>query len=123
MALCRSTTREGKPCPIDARPSGLCHVHDPEVQCGAPLANEKRCTAPTGGKRCPRHADPAADVAAALDEAVRAVDTAIAAGVDRRTLVEAVRPALLRIRERVWPDAAPATLPHAGSTRGEQQRL
>jgi hypothetical protein len=123
MALCRSTTREGKPCPFDARPSGLCHVHDPEVQCGAPLRNGKRCSAPTGGKRCPRHADTTADVAAALDEAARAVEAAIAAGVDRRALAEAVRPALLRIRDQVWPNAAPTTLPQARSTRGEQKRL
>jgi ribonuclease HI len=52
---CAAATRTGKPCPIPARPSGLCHVHDPAVQCGAVKKNGQRCTVATGGGRCPAH--------------------------------------------------------------------
>jgi hypothetical protein len=52
---CRAKTRKGLPCPIGPRPSGLCHVHDPTVQCGATRRDGARCTAPTGGVRCRTH--------------------------------------------------------------------
>ncbi len=52
---CRMTTRTGQPCPIAARPSGLCHVHDPAVQCGAVKKNGQRCTNATGGGPCAAH--------------------------------------------------------------------
>lgn len=55
--LCRETTKKGRPCIIDARPSGLCHVHDPAVQCGAIKKNGQRCVRPSGGGRCPDHRD------------------------------------------------------------------
>jgi hypothetical protein len=29
-STCRSTTRKGRPCPIEPRPNGYCHVHDPD---------------------------------------------------------------------------------------------
>jgi ribonuclease HI len=34
-ALCRAKTKVGKPCPITARPSGFCHVHDGSTKPGA----------------------------------------------------------------------------------------
>ena len=49
------TTRTGQPYPIPARPSGLCHVHDPAVQCGAVRTNGQRCTTATGGGPCAIH--------------------------------------------------------------------
>ncbi len=52
---CGGTTRTGRPCPIPARPSGLCHVHDPAVQCGAVKKNGQRCTVATGGGPCAVH--------------------------------------------------------------------
>lgn len=54
-ARCRATTRKGAPCPINPRPSGLCHVHDPVVQCGARKKNGQRCGNATGGGRCAAH--------------------------------------------------------------------
>jgi ribonuclease HI len=54
-ALCRSRTKSGKPCPIVARPSGLCHVHDPAVLCGAPTKRGAPCGVATGGGRCATH--------------------------------------------------------------------
>ncbi|MEV0720036.1 hypothetical protein [Asanoa sp. NPDC050611] len=54
---CRARTRKGLPCPIGPRPSGLCHVHDPTVQCGATRRDGHRCAAPTGGVRCRTHRD------------------------------------------------------------------
>jgi ribonuclease HI len=53
---CAATTRTGQPCPIAARPSGFCHVHDPAAQCGATKRNGQRCTVATGGGRCTVHA-------------------------------------------------------------------
>jgi ribonuclease HI len=53
---CGSTTRTGQPCPIPARLSGLCHVHDPAVQCGVMKKNGQRCTVATGGGPCTVHA-------------------------------------------------------------------
>ncbi|GIF77210.1 hypothetical protein Asi02nite_67280 [Asanoa siamensis] len=52
---CRAITRKGFRCPIGPRPSGLCHVHDPAVQCGAPRRAGGRCGTATGGGRCRAH--------------------------------------------------------------------
>jgi hypothetical protein len=52
---CRATTKVGKPCPITARPSGFCHVHDPAVLCGAPTKRGTPCGIATGGGRCQVH--------------------------------------------------------------------
>ncbi|GAB3686546.1 RNase H family protein [Saccharopolyspora tripterygii] len=52
---CKATTKAGKPCPIDPRPSGLCHVHDPAVQCQAITSKGRRCSVATGGGRCDKH--------------------------------------------------------------------
>ncbi|RII06915.1 hypothetical protein DSC45_35050 [Streptomyces sp. YIM 130001] len=52
---CRAITKKGEPCPIEAGPSGWCHVHDPELQCGAVNKKGKRCNTATGGGRCQRH--------------------------------------------------------------------
>ncbi|MEU6073877.1 hypothetical protein [Micromonospora sp. NPDC047074] len=54
---CTATTRTGQPCLIEPRPSGLCHVHDPAVQCGALTAKGRRCTVATGGGPCEHHQD------------------------------------------------------------------
>jgi len=65
---CRATTRTGAPCRTGARPSGLCHLHDPAVQCGATTKKGQRCTTATGGGRCTYHQDAAPHpVAAAQD--------------------------------------------------------
>ncbi|MEV4167359.1 hypothetical protein [Nonomuraea dietziae] len=58
---CRATTKEGQPCAIDPRPSGLCHVHDPAVQCGGRTRKGKICVVPTGGGRCKYHLDQVED--------------------------------------------------------------
>ncbi|ASO21458.1 ribonuclease HI [Actinoalloteichus hoggarensis] len=55
-ARCQALTRSGKDCPTVARPSGLCHVHDPAVRCGAITKGGKPCAVATGGGRCERHA-------------------------------------------------------------------
>jgi ribonuclease HI len=55
---CSATTNRGLPCVNNARPSGLCHLHDPEAQCGADLGFGVRCTAPTGGELCQKHQHP-----------------------------------------------------------------
>jgi ribonuclease HI len=52
---CQATTKAGKPCPIPARPSGFCHVHDPAVLCGAPTKRGAPCGVATGGGRCRTH--------------------------------------------------------------------
>ncbi|SDC18662.1 ribonuclease HI [Actinokineospora iranica] len=52
---CRATTRQGRRCAVSARPSGLCHVHDHEVQCGAPKKNGEPCAIATGGGPCAAH--------------------------------------------------------------------
>ncbi|MET7327977.1 hypothetical protein [Nonomuraea sp. NPDC005650] len=54
---CRATTKKGEPCPIDARPSGLCHVHDPAMQCGRLTRKGSACTVATGGGPCKYHQD------------------------------------------------------------------
>lgn len=57
---CRATTKAGHRCPNDANPSGLCHVHDPALQCGAQTKRGTRCTVATGGGRCKTHVEAAA---------------------------------------------------------------
>ncbi|GAB3204496.1 hypothetical protein GCM10027262_05860 [Nocardia tengchongensis] len=54
-ALCRTTTKTGAPCPNGAGASGLCHIHDPALQCGARNAKGKPCGIATGGGRCKTH--------------------------------------------------------------------
>lgn len=58
---CKATTRTGAPCQITARPSGLCHVHDPAVQCGAITKKGQSCTVATRGGRCSAHQNIGAD--------------------------------------------------------------
>ncbi|MFD5409001.1 DUF5763 domain-containing protein [Streptomyces nojiriensis] len=52
---CRATTKQGGRCQIEARPSGLCHTHDPVVRCRVPNTKGKPCTIATGGGPCDRH--------------------------------------------------------------------
>jgi hypothetical protein len=47
---CRTTTKTGAQCSIEARPSGLCHVHDPVLWCGELTRRGTRCAVPTGGR-------------------------------------------------------------------------
>ncbi|MFE2326058.1 hypothetical protein ACFXD5_19385 [Streptomyces sp. NPDC059385] len=54
--LCSRLTKKGVPCVNGARPSGLCHIHDPEVQCRARNAKGAPCTVATGGGTCQTHA-------------------------------------------------------------------
>jgi hypothetical protein len=54
-STCTATTNRGQPCVNGARRSGLCHLHDPAVQCGADMGFGVRCTAPTGGGLCTKH--------------------------------------------------------------------
>ncbi|WP_147315800.1 hypothetical protein [Asanoa ferruginea] len=56
-ARCMAITRRGYQCPIGPRPSGLCHVHDPAVQCGGTKRNGARCAVATGGGLCRAHRD------------------------------------------------------------------
>lgn len=58
-ARCTATTKSGGRCATDAGPSGLCHVHDPALQCGRPTRRGKPCTMPTGGGPCRTHTGPA----------------------------------------------------------------
>jgi hypothetical protein len=117
MTKCSATTKAGGPCPVDARPSGLCHVHDPAVQCGAWTKAGRPCEVPTGGGRCKTHADHLGDLERVLAAAQRSVAAAVAAGVDRHRLTGLVGSALLAMRTEVWPDAGPATLPDGGNDR------
>lgn len=52
---CQSSTHAGSPCSNEPRPSGLCHLHDPDVQCGARTNSGSRCGIATGGGRCKHH--------------------------------------------------------------------
>ncbi|GAA2833769.1 hypothetical protein GCM10010452_72520 [Crossiella cryophila] len=52
---CQALTRARRPCPIVPGATGLCHVHDPALQCGAVGSNGKRCGAATAGRRCKSH--------------------------------------------------------------------
>jgi hypothetical protein len=56
MARCRAFTKKRRPCPIEATHTGLCHVHEPSLQCGADKGNGQRCTITTGGGYCQAHA-------------------------------------------------------------------
>ncbi|RLV04553.1 hypothetical protein CTZ27_11600 [Streptomyces griseocarneus] len=52
---CTATTKKGYRCPTGtARHSGLCHVHDPALQCGRPT-RRGRCGVATGGGPCKAH--------------------------------------------------------------------
>jgi hypothetical protein len=53
---CRARLNDGRACQLGPRPSGLCHIHDPVAQCGAPTLTGGRCTRPTGGGPCRSHA-------------------------------------------------------------------
>ncbi|MGW6571872.1 hypothetical protein ACWGAN_06820 [Streptomyces sp. NPDC054945] len=65
---CRAATKKGERCQVDARPSGLCHVHDPVVRCRVPNAKGKPCVISTGGGPCDRHeGQQQASVEAAMD--------------------------------------------------------
>ncbi|GGL30565.1 hypothetical protein GCM10011588_51650 [Nocardia jinanensis] len=52
---CRATTKAGVPCPTDAGLSGLCHIHDPALQCAAMTTKGRPCGIATGGGRCKTH--------------------------------------------------------------------
>lgn len=55
---CRALTKSGSACPNAAsRESGLCHIHDPALQCGAINRKGKPCGIATGGGRCKTHYD------------------------------------------------------------------
>ncbi|MFD7781915.1 DUF5763 domain-containing protein [Streptomyces nojiriensis] len=45
---CRATTKQGGRCQIEARPSGLCHTHDPVVRCRVPNTKGKVAVRATG---------------------------------------------------------------------------
>lgn len=53
--ICRAATKTGRRCQINAGASGLCHVHDPALQCGAPTRKGTPCGVATGGGRCAQH--------------------------------------------------------------------
>lgn len=54
---CTAITKAGHRCPTGtARPSGLCHVHDPDLQCGRPT-RRGRCGVATDGGPCKTHRD------------------------------------------------------------------
>lgn len=52
---CSALTRTGLPCINEPRSSGLCHLHDPDLQCGARTSAGGRCGIATGGGRCKNH--------------------------------------------------------------------
>jgi hypothetical protein len=48
---CTGATKSGRPCGIAALPGrNLCHIHAPELQCGALKSNGRRCAIATGGR-------------------------------------------------------------------------
>lgn len=48
---CAGATKSGRPCGIAALPGrNLCHIHAPELQCGALKSNGRRCAVATGGR-------------------------------------------------------------------------
>ncbi|MFF1560960.1 hypothetical protein [Streptomyces sp. NPDC058279] len=53
--LCSRLTKKGVPCINGARPSGLCHIHDPAVQCRALNSKGAACSVATGGGTCQTH--------------------------------------------------------------------
>lgn len=52
---CEAITKKGTQCPNWSTAGTLCHVHDPERQCGVKKRNGTACTIPTGGVRCKYH--------------------------------------------------------------------
>ncbi|MFI7531511.1 hypothetical protein [Nocardia salmonicida] len=58
---CTAPTKSGRPCGIEPLAGrNLCHVHAPDLQCGAVKADGKRCAIPTGGRgTCATHQSPA----------------------------------------------------------------
>src|SRR5262249_46723320 len=60
---CATTTKTGYPCPNNAaNRSGLCHIHDPALQCGALVGpGSRKCAVATGGGRCRDHFVPDQD--------------------------------------------------------------
>lgn len=56
---CRALTKQGQRCSIDADASGLCHVHNPDKQCGYIMRSGERrgkpCRIATGGGLCQYH--------------------------------------------------------------------
>jgi len=62
LVRCKARTKRGDQCPNGTnRASGLCHVHDPDLQCGRPTKKGTPCTVATGGGPCERHRDQAKD--------------------------------------------------------------
>ncbi|MFI1650947.1 hypothetical protein ACH4XT_28950 [Streptomyces avidinii] len=55
LLQCRAATKKGSRCQIEARPSGLCHTHDPEVRCRVINAKGRPCVIASGGGPCERH--------------------------------------------------------------------
>ncbi|MBF6102182.1 hypothetical protein IU510_29635 [Nocardia cyriacigeorgica] len=48
---CTAPTKSGRPCSIEPLAGrNKCHVHAPDLQCGAVKANGQRCAIPTGGR-------------------------------------------------------------------------
>ncbi|WP_280493879.1 hypothetical protein [Nocardia farcinica] len=48
---CTAPTKSGRPCRIEPLAGrNKCHVHAPDLQCGAVKANGQRCAIPTGGR-------------------------------------------------------------------------
>lgn len=58
---CTATTRAGNPCATGAGPNGLCHTHDPALQCGRTTRKGTRCATATGGGPCRTHERTAPD--------------------------------------------------------------
>lgn len=52
---CSGRARTGIPCTNEPRPSGLCRLHDPDLQCGVQTTAGVRCGMATGGGRCQHH--------------------------------------------------------------------
>lgn len=58
---CRAVTKAGTPCATAAGASGLCHLHDPALLCGARTTKGRPCAIPTGGGRCTTHQNASAN--------------------------------------------------------------
>ncbi|GAA5086899.1 hypothetical protein GCM10023319_34570 [Nocardia iowensis] len=54
---CSAFTKAAERCRTAAGRSGLCHVHDPALQCGSITKKGKPCGVATGGGRCKAHRD------------------------------------------------------------------
>lgn len=101
---CRAATKKGERCRVDARPSGLCHTHDPVVRCRVPNAKGKPCVIATGGGPCHRHAG---QQQASVEAAMKLVRLYEPAGADPLFAVE--QPAVEEHRSP--PEAATAGEP------------